>query len=152
MIEYISDSIEIAKHIAYLCEKLSYDYNNTKIQKLMFACYGVTLVRCDGKRLVDESPVVWPYGPVYLKVFNFINNLDNEGYSLEKRDLDSSLASLLENIVKAFGKYRAGILSGWSHKKDSPWDIVVNKMDSKWGTLIPDGVIEKYFREEVLAK
>lgn len=101
------------------------------------------------KKLANESPVAWPYGPVFPSIFNYINS-NNIDYGLEKKDLSNNIANLLDKVVKAFGSYRASVLSAWSHKKDSPWDVVVNKMGSKLGTLIPDGVIEKYFRDNVV--
>lgn len=146
--EYISNSIEMARHIAYLCKEHKYEYNNTKIQKLMYACYGVVLV-CTKKKLFNESPRAWPYGPVFPNAFNYINN-NNIDYALEKNDLSNNIANLLDKVVKAFGSYRASVLSAWSHKKDSPWDVVIHKMESKWGTLIPDEIIEKYFKDNVV--
>lgn len=48
-----SDSREIAALIAKECKKKGISYNNTKIQKLLYCCYGVMLA-WKNARICDE--------------------------------------------------------------------------------------------------
>ncbi len=158
MSESISTSIKIAKHIAYLCDEFNrkdttdYEYNATKIQKLLYICYGVVLA-CTGKRLTDESPVIWPYGPVFPKALNdFKKNNFKSKYAEEDDGLDESIKEILSVSVGFFGKFKAGQLSTWSHSEGSPWDIVASIENSGWNQKIPDGILKSYFEKEVVKR
>lgn len=65
-------SLDVAAYIAQECDRRGYTYNNTKIQKLLYVAYGVMLA-WQNERICDEYPRAWPYGPVFPKVFKFIN-------------------------------------------------------------------------------
>lgn len=70
-------------------------------------------------------------------------------------EIPEEVKTLLEKVVAVFGKYEAVLLSTWTHKPGSPWDIVVNQIDGEGGRLnnfIPDDLIATYFRENVIAK
>lgn len=143
------DSIELARHIAYLCLQNEYDYNNTKIQKLLYICYGVILALKD-KILINESPCAWPYGPVFPRVFNYIKNDLAGDYAKPMNIADIEIANIIEHTIKCFGKFFAGRLSGWSHKEGSPWDTIIKKNHLEWNTIIPDNLIKQYFEEKVI--
>lgn len=147
------NSLEVASFIAQLCRKNGYYYNNTKIQKLLYCCYGSVLASRN-ERLCDEYPRAWQYGPVYPRVFNFISkgkgNL--EAYCPNFSD-DEELKIFLGKVIDVFGKYTAVDLSKWTHKPGSPWDQVVNCIDGKgkgMNNFIPDDLIAQYFREHVI--
>ena len=149
------NSLDVASLIARLCQKLHYHYNNTKIQKLLYCCYGSVLAAY-GKRLCDEYPRAWQYGPVFPRVFNYIKKRRGilAEYSPDFK-VPAQIESLLEDVVAVFGKYDAVPLSTWSHKPGSPWDMVVNHIDGEGGGLnnfIPDDLIAAYFRENVVAR
>jgi len=63
-------------------------------------------------------------------------------------DADESVLSLLDEVVKSFGKFYASALSEWTHIKGSPWDKVVNEMEAP-NSIIPDALIADYFRQHV---
>lgn len=142
------NSIDMAAHIARLCVKHNFSYNNTKIQKLLYCCYGCVLAKY-GERLCDEYPRAWQYGPVFPRVFNFIHKKRN----LMERDplpIEVELNNFLDEVIKTFGKYNAVPLSNWTHKEGSPWDTVVNKMGEGLNGFIPDDIVEEYFKTNVL--
>lgn len=150
---YELDSLEVASFIARLCNQKGYRYNNTKIQKLLYCCYGSVLAAY-GERLCDEYPRAWQYGPVFPRVFKYIQKKKGkiEDYCLDL-NADQSLKSFLSKVIDIFGKYNAVPLSEWTHKKGSPWDQVVNCIDGEGeglGNFIPDGIIEQYFKEHVV--
>lgn len=146
-------SLDIASWIARTCNEFRYHYNNTKIQKLLYCCYGSVLAAY-GTRLCDEYPRAWQYGPVFPRVFNYIKKRRGE---ISVYNLDFEVTPdediFLHKVIEVFGKYDAVPLSEWTHKAGSPWDIVVNRIDGEGGGLqniIPDDLIARYFKEYVI--
>jgi uncharacterized phage-associated protein len=100
------------------------------------------------KRLCDEYPRAWTYGPVFPRVFSYINK-KKDILAIGNLTATDAVLDLLADVVKAFGKYTANSLSSWTHKKGSPWDIVVNEMDAP-NSIIPDDLILEYFKQNVV--
>ena len=142
-------SLHVASHIANICKKYAINYNNTKIQKLIYCCYGCVLVLYN-KRLCDEYPRAWKYGPVYPRVYRFINKRGNDIETVcPSLSAENDVLELLEEVVVNFGKFSASALSRWTHMEQTPWDFVVNDMDAP-NSIIPDDLIAKYFRDNVI--
>ena len=143
-------SLQIASQIAKVCRASDLRYNNTKIQKLLYCCYGCTLVALSD-RLCDEYPRAWQFGPVFPRVFKYIK----DGKSLADDSIalvgasDESL-QLIEKVVRDFGIYTAQSLSAWTHRPGSPWDKVINEMGEPIGSFIPDDMIADYFRKNIV--
>jgi uncharacterized phage-associated protein len=144
------NSLAVASHIATVCDQKGCDWNSTKIQKLLYCCYGCVLAGFN-ERLCDEYPRAWQYGPVFPKVFNHIKK--GKPFPLKSGALDTSeeMKQFLEKVIDVFGRYSAGALTAWSHHPDSPWDIVVNKMDAP-NSFIPDDLICRYFLENKIVR
>jgi uncharacterized phage-associated protein len=123
-------------------------YNNTKIQKLMYCAYGSVLAVL-GVRICDEHPQAWQYGPVFPRVFKFINKGKNILPLCPHLDASDDILNIVDEAVKAFGKFTATSLSAWSHRAGSPWDTVVNILEDPNG-VIPDGLIAEYFKKYVI--
>ena len=143
------NSIEVASYIVHLCTKLGYEYNNTKIQKLLYCCYGAILVVCK-ERLCDEYPRAWQYGPVFPRVFNHIQKCKPLPSYQDVDNAPDKVKNLLSKVVTEFGKYSASSLSNWTHQKGSPWDRVVNENEAGLNGFIPDGFIAEYFETHVV--
>ncbi len=144
------DSVDVAAYIVKVCAVRNYFVNLTKIQKILFCCYGAVLADCDA-RLTKEQPKAWGHGPVFPRV-----------YKQKKRHLDGFIQAMLEhkeNVAKTvdprvlraivatidlFGKYTAGALVRWTHKQGSPWDIATNGGKDLY-KAIPDDIIKNYF-------
>lgn len=141
------NSIDMAAHIARICIMNNYNYNNTKIQKLLYCCYGCFLAKYN-ERLVDEHPRAWQYGPVFPRVFSFIQKKKDLMERTPITDLPNEQENFLKNIINVFGKYNAVPLSEWSHEKGSPWDQVVS--EHGLNQFIPDDIIQKYFKENIV--
>ncbi len=69
------DSRDVAAYIAQQCRTKGIEYNNTKIQKLLYCAYGILLAWA-GEHICDEYPRAWDYGPVFPKVFNLKSRLN----------------------------------------------------------------------------
>ncbi|MDR3164856.1 MAG: DUF4065 domain-containing protein, partial [Synergistaceae bacterium] len=136
-------SLNVASHIANVCEAQNITYNNTKIQKLLYCCYGCSLAMYN-KRLCDEYPRAWQFGPVFPRVFSYIKKGHNILTVCQKLDAPMDILALIDEVINTFGRHSATALSTWTHKEGSPWDIVVNAMNDPNG-IIPDDLIAEYF-------
>ena len=143
------NSLDVASYIANRCHAKGIHYNNTKIQKLLYCCYG-SLLAVKGVRLCDEHPRAWQYGPVFPRVFNYIK----KGKDLRGRNLNlnapSDVLTLIDDVLDAFGRYTATTLSNWTHQKDSPWDRALNELEGEPNGFIPDDLIGEYFKNHVV--
>jgi uncharacterized phage-associated protein len=146
----------LAKYIAaYLNEKYI-DINMTKIQKFTYIAYGTYLAVTD-KRLIDEHPQAWPYGPVFPTTRNKLlktdlNSICLNDVCLQEIHKDKEVNSLIELIFNTFGKWSAVELSEWSHKEGSPWEKTVSTVGFQWGDRIEDEYIKSYFGKIITPK
>jgi len=148
MSNYHYNSISMAKHLAFVYRKYNYKYNNTKLQKLLYACYGSILVLKDNAELIDEKPKILPFGPVFSKVLEYIKlnpNFTPEPLLNIEKDVDS----IVNQIVKQYGKYSAMSLTNWSHKKGSPWYVMFIEKNCQFSTEIPNELMIQYFSKYV---
>ena len=141
-------SLHVASHITNFCRENSIIFNNTKVQKLMYCCYGGVLA-IYSKRLCDEYPRAWKHGPVFPRVYTYFNKGKDIMNLCPRLSADDDVLSLLDEIVKNFGGFSASALSAWTHTKGSPWDAVVNEFKAP-NSIIPDDLILKYFTENVI--
>ena len=151
------DSRDVAAYIAQQCQAKGIDYNNTKIQKLLYCVYGCYLA-WKNERVCREYPRAWKNGPIFPRVIDFFH--DHGGiaeYSdvIRKSD-DTDLKYVVDELViPTFAGHSVGALSEWTYRHGSPWDRAVNgDCDNDAGglnTFIPDGYIYDYFKNRVLA-
>jgi uncharacterized phage-associated protein len=145
--EYKSE--DVARYIAAYANEHKYVINMTKIQKLLYIAYGVYLAIKD-KRLTNEHPQAWPYGPVFPITRNKLSKEELTDISfkdpqLQKMSEDVDFSALIKLVFKVFGSKTAGYLSEWSHMPGSPWDAIVKSEKFKWGDRIDDIFIKEYF-------
>lgn len=150
------NSTSIAFYLTARTNEEGYFTNMTKVQKLLYIVYGIYLV-ATGKRLTDEHPQAWPYGPVFPETRRVLldqefrkiklGNLQVEGIEQIKQDKDLSV--VISFVLKNFGSWPATALSEWSHEDGSPWEQTTNKFRFKWGNEIDDCLIQEYFSDLV---
>ena len=145
-----NDSREVAALIAQQCRERNISYNNTKIQKLLYCCYGM-LLAWKGVRICDEYPRLWPYGPVFPNVFKYIQKHgDITGYPFAPSKVATPQnMEVVDSVLKTFGQYKARSLSEWSYAEGSPWARVKDE-DAGWNSFMPDEYIKEYFQKKVL--
>lgn len=147
----MSDSRDVAAYIAQECNNRSISFNNTKIQKLLYCAYGIMLA-WKNQRICDEYPRFWPFGPVFPKVFKFINKggeIASYSFTFKEGATDDEKTVITQTLNK-YGSYTASALSRWSHSPISPWARVKNE-GAGWNSFMPDEYIRDYFKENVLA-
>ncbi|MDR1489926.1 MAG: DUF4065 domain-containing protein [Desulfovibrio sp.] len=143
-------SLQVASLIANICNQKGYHWNNTKIQKLLYCCYGCFLAAFS-ERLCDEYPRAWQYGPVFPKVFNHIHKQRPFPVVPLNIHLPPEKNTFLEEVVSVFGSYNAVPLSDWTHRPGSPWYTVVHEIgNGELGDFIPDDIIKTYFSENIV--
>ena len=147
----LPNSLAVAAFIERVCRSRGYHYNNTKIQKLLYCCYGCYFAAY-GERLCDEYPRAWQYGPVFPRVFNYLHKKKSLDAVAEQLPYPEDRMNLLEDVVTVFGRYTAGALSDWTHKTDSPWHTVIVEMGAPLNSFIPDDIIGDYFRRNIVTK
>lgn len=143
------NSVEVAKYIAAYWNGAGADINMTKLQKLLYIAYG-TWLAIEDKRLCDEHPQAWPYGPVFQNVYDKLNSINLKDIRINDEDLqeiknDKNINDLLRMMFGTFGKWTASQLTVWSHKDGSPWEYACQMPDFKWGRQIDDILIQDYF-------
>ena len=145
------DSLDVAAYIAQQCQQKGIDFNNTKIQKLLYCAYGIMLA-WKGNRICNEYPRLWPYGPVFPRVFKYINhgNRIEEYSNIFEQSAPEEEKLVIDKTIGKYGKYSASALSNWSHSPISPWSRVKEE-GAPWNSFIPDEYISDYFKEYVLA-
>ena len=140
------DSNHVMAYIYKKCADNNVFVNVTKLQKLLYCCYGVILAKFDA-RLTQEHPKAWQYGPVFPRTFNAwrrgeIQKADDRGFSLE---CPPEWLKWIDAAIRHYGKYSATQLSRWSHAQGSPWSEVTDNGKNLLGEL-DDFTIAKFFR------
>ena len=144
---------------------------NTKIQKILYAVMGIALrvgltprtlaINNENKMvssIFDELPEAWPYGPVFKNIYKNYEQLNLESLSenyipsyektenknlIQQRD-NEIMKTILESVVNSpFAKQKPSVLSDWSCKKGSPWDLT--EKHQKYGVKINPTSIRDYF-------
>ena len=146
------ESLQATAYIVKRCDEKGIALNVTKLQKLMFCCYGTVLGKF-GLRLIDEYPVAWQYGPVFpealrsVKFFTVPAFLDKETPDADA--LTKDVRKLIDETLDVFGKFTARQLSDWTRLRGSPWDLASDGGASLFGRL-SDGKVSDYFKFNVL--
>ena len=124
------NSIEFSKYIIsrlnnFKASDNRYEYDNTKIQKLLYILYGFYWSRRQ-LRLLDEQPKLWPYGPVFPKVYKHIRkngfefNFQNVSPNNEDIKFFDDILKYLEFLKLA--NYQTGLIQkvrlGTKQKKE----------------------------------
>ena len=147
---YKYDSNTFAKFLIYCANQKRIFMNVTKVQKLLYICYGAYL-RIKKERLLNEHPQAWPYGPVFPRVRKMLvkdeNILSLNNVTDEIKELHDNpyMLSFVNNVLDAFGKLTAGALTEWSHHENSAWDLTTKIEGFDWSDEISDSVIYDYF-------
>ena len=148
------DSLQMMAYIIKRCRSLGIDVNATKLQKLMYCCYGVNLALLEC-RICDESPEAWQYGPVFPRTLIALKNNGVAGFenmipSPSDNLIATEVKEAIDSTLRFFGQFSANQLSVWSHLKGSPWSMCSNNGKDLYGQ-IDDSTIRAYFKEHVIS-
>ncbi len=144
------NTVDLAKDIVSLCRKHKYEFNSTKIQKLLYLFLGFALMNdaIDETNQFDELPEAWPYGPVFPTVHkNYHEIIKHNTCNISLND--EKLEQILEKTVQFWGRISATKLSEWSHKEGSPWYELIEIGKMNWKAPIDQNSIRNYFLDSV---
>lgn len=151
-------SIDYARLIQYAAQKLHLTkLNKTQINKILFYVYGVYYAEKKKKLFEDDSPKVWPYGPVFpivnkrVNVNEIITSFPPE--TVKEFNKDKDALNLVKSAVDAMYDMSAIALTRWSHSEGSPWYNSLYIKDengkitgqNKWNSPIDLKYIKEYF-------
>lgn len=145
------NSLQMATYVIKCCSEKQIPLNITKLQKLMYCCYGTVMARF-GRPLMDEKPAAWQYGPVFptaLKALQYFRLSGfKDGNTADADALPESVRSLISETIDYFGRFQASKLSRWSHLPGSPWSKA--SCDGQFLYLpLSDEDVRKYFATKV---
>lgn len=148
------DSLQMMSYIIKRCRALNVpDLNITKLQKLMYCCYGTVLTKF-GVSISTEQPEAWQYGPVFPRTLRILQNLDIDEFArvIDSSSVESKLGEepkkMIDATLRVFGRHKATKLSAWSHSVGSPWARASNDGKDLYGQ-IDDLTIISYFGQHV---
>jgi len=119
----------------------------TKLQKLLFILHGYYLATT-GKKLINEQPRAWPFGPVFPDVHKYVDYTmvyDLNAPMFAAIHSDMALREAIDKIIDTYARYSARQLSRWSHMRGSPWERTTQQPGFKWSLPIDDIYIKEYF-------
>lgn len=128
-----------------------------EVQKLVYIANGWSLV-LRGKRLVEDDPEAWEYGPVYRTLYHefkrfgskpidsFYQELDlNElDYRIPTVD-DAEALDLLDEVWAAYSHLSGLQLSSLTHQDGTPWHETIRTKGQN--ALIDEDLIREHFQE-----
>lgn len=150
-------SIDYARLIQYAAQKLHMVLlNKTQINKILFYVYGVYYAETGEVLFKDDSPKVWPYGPVFPRVNKRINTSEIISFdkdTIREFNKNTKAMVLVRKAVDAMYDMSAVSLTRWSHQEGAPWyntlyikDEDGNIVSQKsWNTPIELSEIGSYF-------
>jgi len=133
-----------------------------QVNKLVFLSHGYYLATTD-EPLINEVVYAWKWGPVVSSVYARYrefgrNPIDRTqfGSDAEQKDFfsiedDCQAKEILEAVWEGYGSKSGPQLSTITHRKDSPWYITweVHGGKNSPDVVIPDDLIEKYYKEQL---
>ncbi|QQE10114.1 SocA family protein [Planctomycetota bacterium] len=169
------DPLEVANYfLEQAWREGIYDFNNLKLQKMVFLAHGWHLAYFDSP-LINEPVQAWRHGPVInslyhnfkSKGFPYINQL---GTKLQRKDPNNinnfeyvnvspklpdagdaefcQSKNLIDAVFNQYKNYTGYQLSDLTHLNESPWHSVTEHIvgEIPHGIIIPDEIIKHYYK------
>lgn len=148
----------------YLLAYQKRPYTAYQVQKLTYICHGWTLAHLKTP-LIKDIVEAWEHGPViptlyYTFLYSVPNPITHLSYCNtpldSKNDLDkwkefvkteisdeSDVATIIHNVLDAYGELNSNQLYSITHRKNSPWKSHYDK--DKPHAEIPNPTTEEYY-------
>ena len=138
------DSLAVANKILDTAQEQGRSLTLMQLIKLIYMAHGWSLALLD-KPLVDEPVEAWQHGPVYPKVYREFRGSGWMPITIRatqplagvpyQAELGDDEISVIDQVVKAYGKLHAFQLSERTHKFGTPWYEVFNNGAGKSQTI-----------------
>lgn len=137
-----------------------------KLQKMIFIAHGWCLALL-GRPLIADLFYAWPCGPVVpsvyekfkmfgvMKIWQEAEDLytdENETpvwIAARVRDITGEVDKLISKVWDVYGKFSGSQLSLMMHANGSPWRTVSENEKNDSNIMIPDELIQKYFKSVI---
>ena len=140
------DSVVIARTIVNISKHQGHDINMTQLQAILYIMYGVYLAKKE-KRLIEEHPQMWEYGPVFPRAYNKLRKEKTDGQA-ESDSLKKDHPDIWQFISDSFLRYAwttGSVLVAPHTASGSPWAKTRKQSPDKWGVAIDDTLIRDWF-------
>ena len=122
--------------------------------KMVYIAHG-WMLGLFGLPLIKQPVEAWKYGPVVPDVYYAIKHYRNKPVKeyiggVANEDFDGYELELIDKVRNVYGKFSGTDLSAITHQTGTPWSQVI--LDQKTfgrGVVIPNSIIEKYYRNRV---
>ena len=144
------DSVVLARTLVCFSHENAHSINMSQLQVILYNAYGVFLAK-NGKRLSDEHPQMWEYGPVFPKAYNRLKKNPSDGEA-EAANLKETRPEVYEFLSQCFKRYAwtsASNLTAPHTAAGTPWTKTRKKSPDKWGAQIDDALISQWFGERI---
>jgi len=123
-----------------------------KLQKMVYFAHGYHLAKY-GEPLIREDFEAWQFGPVAPSIYNEFRLYGSDPITVEEpgkmehelRTLSPDAQDAINYTWEATKDISAYKLSGWTHKKNSPWATAYQP--NIVGTVIRNDEIKSYFTQ-----
>ena len=143
------DPISSIRRSAYIIKRLrmtsTSKINVTKLQKILYCCYGAVLGAYH-RVLLDERPEAWSTGPIFPFALKVMQTLTIDEISMINTNdvecLPLQMVQFLNSVIDFFGQYTGEQLASWS-RRCTPW-----KSAGKY-EIINNEAITDYFATQI---
>lgn len=144
------DSVVVARTLVNMAQCNAHGINMSQIQAILYIAYGSVLAS-KGKRLTDEHPQMWEYGPVFPKAYNKLRKhpSDGEAESKELKEKHPDIWNYLSDCFTRYAWTSATNLTAPHVAVGSPWSKTRKKNPDKWGAVIEDELIKEWFKDRI---
>lgn len=155
------DARAIANLILDEADRKSLRITNLSLQKLLYFCHGLFLIRHD-RPLISGYFEAWKFGPVHPGAYEAFKEasdrpisfrakrwdlVNQTSHPIERVD-DPDCMHTVSRVLDAYGSLSPGRLVELSHAPNAPWAFVVDnsKVRPMLGLRITDNVIREKFK------
>jgi len=159
------DPRAIANFILDACESIGITVTNLKLQKLMYFCHAMVLVKT-GQPLMNPGFQAWRYGPVNKLVYSIFKVfgeqpiteratkliIETGNTEICTNNLSTQTKAHISECLTIYGNISTGQLVKLTHIIDGPWYQIweTNKDKVNLGLAISDNVIKSHFLPKTL--
>lgn len=122
--------------------------------KMVYIAHG-WMLGLFGRPLIRQSVEAWKYGPVVPDVYYAIKHYRNNPVKeyiggVANEAFDDYELELIDKIREVYGGFSGVKLSAITHETGTPWNqVVLDRKTFGRGVVIPNSLIEKYYKNRV---
>lgn len=151
--------IAISNYFIKKANSEGWELTPMKLLKMVYLAHGWYLGLNDGEPLIPEFAQAWKYGPVIQSVYDKFKKYKDQQITSLGLDLETNTfpisnkpetTAFLDRISDVYKGFTGGQLSGISHQKNSPWDIIWNERGGNMGrgVVIPNQLLTDYYKKK----